>query len=155
MPAMSSLAPAESFDRALMATLVGNDLVRTGASGAVTAAQFAGGASGTETVEVATLRLSEIISQFNLAPVSLIKIDVQHGELDVLAGLGPHDWRQVERLVIEVQDHNGQLARVTSFLTSHGFATTVHRDNLLHAGSPVAFVYAWAAGLHKAGQGPS
>ena len=146
MPAMSSLISAQSYDSSLMAALMGNDLARIGVP-APEVGQHAFTLRPAEPIAVPTWRLSEMLKEHEITAVSLLKIDVQHGELDVLAGIDDEDWSRVERVVVEVQDRDGQGDRVRSVLEGHGFTTAAHRDDMLHLGCPVTFLYGWAPGV--------
>jgi amino acid adenylation domain-containing protein/FkbM family methyltransferase len=154
MPAMSSLSPAGPYDSSLMAALTANDLARIGAQDAGTAQRHIA-VRPADRITVPARRLSEVLREHELATVSLLKIDVQHGELDVLAGLDDDDWPRVERVVIEVQDVDGQADRVKSALEDRGFSVASHRDDLLHSGCPVTFVYGWSPGARTSGATPT
>ncbi|WP_166678830.1 non-ribosomal peptide synthetase [Kribbella voronezhensis] len=148
MPAMSSLNPEPDYDRQLMASLIDNQLNRVGA-GVATAPAI--GLVGENPVAhpVQTVRLSDLLADHNCTSVSLLKVDVQHGELDVLLGLDDGDWTRIERIVVEVQDRDKQLDDLQQLLSMHGFSTSVHFDAILHAGSRVRFLYAWAPSQQK------
>jgi FkbM family methyltransferase len=143
MPAMSSLRPEPDYDNALMASLIGNQLTRVGAdtgSGAMV-----GLAVEAPTVqEVQTVRLSDVLAQHQCESVGLLKVDVQHGEVGVFEGLDDADWSRLERIVVEVQDRGTELAALQRLLEARGFSTAVHVDTVLHAGSAIRFLYAWA-----------
>jgi len=63
--------------------------------------------------------------------IDLLKVDVEGAELDVLAGIDEADWRRVDRVIVEVQDVDGQLGAVIGVLARHGFATTVKESSSL------------------------
>ena len=86
------------------------------------------------TVPVRTL--SSILDEQGISAVSLLKIDVEGGELEVLTGIGSGDWPRIDRLVVEVHDRNGRLARVSSVLERAGYRVTVQQAPLF-AGSNV------------------
>ncbi|MEU3650003.1 FkbM family methyltransferase [Lentzea sp. NPDC034063] len=145
MPAMSSLQPEPDYDYGLMATLIDNQLSRVGAAVFGSPASVAAAREISRSQAVRTVRLSDVLSEYGWDRVSLVKVDVQHGEEDVLAGLDDADWARVDRVVVEVQDRGTQLAELQRLLQSRGFETAVHTDPVLHAGSAVRFLYGWVA----------
>ena len=145
MPAMSSLHPEPEYDNELMESLIGNQLTRVGADS--TAGAMVGLVGEAPTVqEVQTVRLSDVMTQHQCESVGLLKVDVQHGEDGVFEGLDEADWSRLERIIVEVQDRGTELAALQRLLEGRGFSTAVHMDTVLHAGSAVRFLYAWAPG---------
>ncbi|GAT67111.1 FkbM family methyltransferase [Planomonospora sp. ID91781] len=72
-------------------------------------------------VDCRTVTLSTLIREQGVDRVDLLKIDVEKGELDVLAGIEEPDWARIGHLVLEVHDIAGRLARVVSMLRGRGF----------------------------------
>lgn len=71
---------------------------------------------------VAKLRtLSEIIDEYDLQQVNLLKVDCEGAELPALLGLREEHWRRVQRVVVEVHDRDGRLDTVRALLSRHGF----------------------------------
>ena len=85
--------------------------------------------------------VSDMLGELGLDRISLLKIDVQKAELDVLRGIAPQDWRKIDQLAIELHDLDGTLAEVTALLTAKGYQVTVEQDSL-HKGSVVHFAFA-------------
>ena len=50
--------------------------------------------------------------------VTVLKIDVEGAEMDVMLGLGDSDWVKVDQVVAEVHDHDGRLAAVQKLLST-------------------------------------
>jgi hypothetical protein len=50
---------------------------------------------------------------------------------------------------------DGQADRVKSALEDRGFSVASHRDDLLHSGCPVTFVYGWSPGARTSGATPT
>jgi len=75
------------------------------------------------------------------APVELLKIDVQHGELQVLEGLAPADWPRIARVVVEYQAPDGPDDALLAKLLAEGFEVTVEQD-AIHRGTNVKYAYA-------------
>jgi amino acid adenylation domain-containing protein/FkbM family methyltransferase len=85
--------------------------------------------------------LAEVIRETGVGTIDLLKIDVEKGELDVLAGIGPDDWAKIRQLVVEVYDAGGRVAHVSDMLRRHGYRVAVEQDAML-AGTPYFNVYA-------------
>jgi amino acid adenylation domain-containing protein/FkbM family methyltransferase len=85
--------------------------------------------------------LAEVIRETGVPTIDLLKIDVEKGELDVLAGIGPDDWAKIRQLVIEVYDLDGRVAYVTDLLRRQGYRVAVEQDTML-TGTPYFNVYA-------------
>ncbi|HEY0603235.1 MAG TPA: amino acid adenylation domain-containing protein [Herpetosiphonaceae bacterium] len=84
-----------------------------------------------ETFTCPTRTVSDIIAEYALERIDLLKIDVEKSELDVLAGIVEQDWPKIKQIVLEVHDRNGALARVGRLLEDHGFTLTVDQNPLL------------------------
>lgn len=82
-----------------------------------------------ETLDCELRPLSEVIREWGVGRIDLLKIDVQKSELDVLEGIAGDDWLKIQQIVIEVHDNGGRLALVQALLDSHGYATTVEQDD--------------------------
>lgn len=80
---------------------------------------------------VPVVTVSELIHRHHVARVALLKVDVERAELDVLRGVSDQDWPRVDRVVAEVHDEDGRLARCERLLRSKGFEVTVTQDPLL------------------------
>jgi amino acid adenylation domain-containing protein/FkbM family methyltransferase len=85
--------------------------------------------------------VSEAIREHRVARVDLLKIDVERGELAVLAGIEPGDWPKIGQVVVEVQDTGGRLRQVTDLLRRHGLRVAVDRQEKL-PGADLYYVYA-------------
>ena len=86
--------------------------------------------------------VSEIMQKHGLSHISLLKIDVERAELDVLAGIAYSDWQAVSQLVMEVHDVHNRLQQITQLLTRvAGFTfITVTQDEQLK-GSTIHNIY--------------
>lgn len=80
---------------------------------------------------VPVVTVSELIHRHRAARVDLLKVDVERAELDVLRGVADEDWPRIDRVVAEVHDEDGRLARCERLLRSRGFEVTVSQDPLL------------------------
>ncbi|HEV7377438.1 MAG TPA: amino acid adenylation domain-containing protein, partial [Pyrinomonadaceae bacterium] len=75
--------------------------------------------------------LSEVIREYNIERIDLLKIDAERGERDVIDGIAESDWPKIKQLVIEVHDIEGRLEWLTNLLRSRGYTLTVEQDKLL------------------------
>jgi len=73
--------------------------------------------------------LSDLIEAHAVPRVDLLKIDVEHAELDVLRGLSDAHWPGVRQVVMEVHDVHGRLAHVLALLRRHGLGRIVHAQS--------------------------
>jgi FkbM family methyltransferase len=96
-------------------------------------------------VECPVRRFSDVVGENALESVSLLKIDVEKGEMDVLAGIDAADWPKIRRVVVEVHDIAGRLVRVETLLRRRGFDVVVDHDRMLQ-GTGLWNVYAKAQG---------
>jgi FkbM family methyltransferase len=71
--------------------------------------------------------LSDIIKQYHIQQIDLLKVDVEKSELQVLLGIAEEDWPRIKQLVMEI--HNTTLLdAVYSLLAQHGYI--IHVDEL-------------------------
>jgi non-ribosomal peptide synthase protein (TIGR01720 family)/FkbM family methyltransferase len=75
--------------------------------------------------------LSEVIRDEGIKKIDLLKIDVEKGELEVLAGIDDADWPKIDQMVMEVHDLDGRVRKVTELLTNRGFKINVQQDATL------------------------
>jgi FkbM family methyltransferase len=91
-----------------------------------------------------TLRtLSEVVRELALPRIDLLKVDVERGEMDVLAGIDAADWAKIRQAVLEVHDLKcGRVARVEALLREQGFAHVVVEQEEMLRGTDIFNVYA-------------
>ncbi len=75
--------------------------------------------------------LSEVMRDEGVTKIDLLKIDVEKGELEVLAGIVDDDWPKIDQIVMEVHDLDGRVRKVTELLRSRGFQIHVQQDATL------------------------
>ncbi|MDJ0835202.1 MAG: amino acid adenylation domain-containing protein [Acidobacteriota bacterium] len=75
--------------------------------------------------------ISQIIREYRLETIDLLKIDAEKSEWDILCGIQPEDWPRIRQLVIEVHDLDGRLARITALLEARGFNLTTEQNREL------------------------
>jgi FkbM family methyltransferase len=76
------------------------------------------------TCEVETV--SRMLEKLPIERVSLLKIDVEGAEWDVLQGISDADWPRIEQIAAEVHDENGRLKQFCELLEARGFE--VHHE---------------------------
>jgi len=76
--------------------------------------------------------LSQVIRDEAVQKIDLLKIDVEKGELDVLAGIDDSDWPKINQIVMEVHDLNGRVRQVRDLLAARGFNVNVQQDAMLN-----------------------
>ena len=69
--------------------------------------------------------LSDLIETHDVPRVDLLKIDVEHAELDVLRGVSEAHWPRVRQVVMEVHDVHDRLAQVQALLRCRGLRRIV------------------------------
>jgi amino acid adenylation domain-containing protein len=79
--------------------------------------------------------LSELLRRHGLERVDLLKISVDEGVLDVLAGIADDDWPGVAQVALEVRD-DATLDTVVRLLEDRGFTVNVDDDEVLQAWGP-------------------
>jgi amino acid adenylation domain-containing protein/FkbM family methyltransferase len=81
-----------------------------------------------EPVSCRITTLSQAMKEHHIDHVDLLKIDVEKSEVDVLAGIDPHDWRRIDQIVMEVHDIEGRLRYIRDLLESNGFEVDADQD---------------------------
>ncbi|MFI1336267.1 amino acid adenylation domain-containing protein [Streptomyces sp. NPDC020845] len=97
------------------------------------------------------ITLSSVIEEQEIARIDLLKIDVERGELDVLAGITDGHWPLIRRIVIEVDDADGRLAAVLELLRSRGYTVAVDDSTGQAAADGLRVVHASHASREAAG----
>lgn len=81
-------------------------------------------------VQVEIKRLSSFLSQVpDLKRISLLKVDVEGAEIDVLDGIDGKHWDLIDVVVLEVCDSKGDVARAEKILTERGFKITKEKPD--------------------------
>lgn len=78
--------------------------------------------------EVATCQmrtLSEVVSEYDIRRIDLLKVDVEKSELDVLDGISHADWHKIQQVVVEVHDLDRRVERTRALLVAAGLRSTV------------------------------
>jgi hypothetical protein len=67
--------------------------------------------------------LSEVISEFGVGRIDLLKVDVEKAELDVLNGITGEDWPKIQQVVVEVHDLDHRVEATTKLLRAAGLCS--------------------------------
>ncbi|HEY2594154.1 MAG TPA: FkbM family methyltransferase, partial [Chloroflexota bacterium] len=87
--------------------------------------------------------LSDIIRDYDVQTIDVLKIDVEGSEWEVLAGMEPVLWPRVRQVVVEVHDVDSRVSRIDQLLQTHGFHTRVDQEDwALHPLLGIYTVYA-------------
>ncbi|WP_292804315.1 non-ribosomal peptide synthetase [Nostoc sp. NMS7] len=75
--------------------------------------------------------ISDVIGEYGVEKIDLLKIDVEKSEQDVFSGIQQEDWQKIKQIVVEVHNINGRLEEITALLKKHGYDLTIEQDALL------------------------
>jgi FkbM family methyltransferase len=64
--------------------------------------------------------LSEVIAEYGVGRIDLLKVDVEKAELDVLNGIDDEDWPKIQQVVVEVHDLDHRVETIKRLLTAAG-----------------------------------
>jgi FkbM family methyltransferase len=79
-------------------------------------------------------KISDIIKEYEIEKINLLKIDVEKSEADVLLGIDDRDWCKIDQIVVEVHDNNNQLKAIKALLADKEFKKIViQQDPFLKA----------------------
>lgn len=65
--------------------------------------------------------LSDVIRDYDVGQIDLLKIDAERSELDVFMGINSEDWLKIKQVVVEVHDLNDRVQKIVSLLQKQGF----------------------------------
>jgi FkbM family methyltransferase len=85
--------------------------------------------------------VSAVLHRESIVRVSLLKIDVERAELDVLRGIDEPDWERIDQIVLEIHDEDGRRERVAETLRCHDFDVVCDQEPMM-AGTGVWMLYA-------------
>ncbi|MGA8112207.1 MAG: FkbM family methyltransferase [Actinocatenispora sp.] len=97
--------------------------------------------AGIQHITVPVRTLADVIDEYRIERVGLLKIDVERAELDVLRGIRDDQWDRIRQLVVEVHDIEENLSEVRATLAEHGFTCRAFQEPLF-AGGSVHIVFA-------------
>ncbi|MEZ4867746.1 MAG: amino acid adenylation domain-containing protein [Caldilineaceae bacterium] len=101
-----------------------------------------------QTVTCELRTISQVMREYNIETVDLLKINVEKSELNVLLGIADEDWPKIKRLAVEVHKGEGRLSGVEDLLRAHGYHTVIEQNEALK-GTVLHMVYAWQPGTDE------
>lgn len=93
--------------------------------------------------------LSEIIQEYEIPYINLLKIDVEKSELDVLLGIKQQDWTKIKQIVLEVHDLDNRVEKIKSLLHNNGFDKVVVEQEPYLKGTDICNIYALRTEINK------
>jgi amino acid adenylation domain-containing protein/FkbM family methyltransferase len=75
--------------------------------------------------------VSQVLREEQIVHVDLLKIDVEKGEWDVLAGIEDDDWPRIRQIVLEIHPGSGRLDAIRAQLQERGYDVAVAQDGAL------------------------
>lgn len=88
--------------------------------------------SGAKQFECALKPISQIIDQYKVTRIDLLKIDCEGAEILALKSIREEDWPKIEQVVVEVHDSEDRLAFVQNLFKEKGFSKiTIDREKAL------------------------
>lgn len=69
--------------------------------------------------------ISDVIAEYNVESIALLKIDCEGAEYDCLQGIKQNDWSKIQQVVVEVHDKAGTLEKVKEYLLNMGLSHQV------------------------------
>ena len=85
---------------------------------------------GVERITRPIVTVSDVIDAHGLDSVTMLKVDVERAELDVLAGVSESHWPRIHRVNLECHDTSGSLDRVLDLLRRRAGFDDVRVDRL-------------------------
>jgi len=86
--------------------------------------------------------VSDVINEFNVTRIDLLKVDVEKSELVVLKGISDKDWPKIKQTVMEIHDLEGRLDTIKNLLAKHGLGRIFIEQEPTLQGSNVYSLYA-------------
>ncbi len=74
------------------------------------------------------MTISEVIRGHGIERIDLLKVDMEKGEANVLAGIEDADWQKIKQLVVEVHNKDGRLKHLTELMRNKGYNVTVSQE---------------------------
>ena len=99
--------------------------------------------STTHTVKMRTV--TDVIEEFGVQRIDLLKLDVQKSEMQVLEGIEEAHWPRISQIAAEVHDTEGRLEEMSRSLLDRGFKVTTEQDPL-YEGTEMHLLFATRSG---------
>ena len=95
-----------------------------------------------ETYECALKTISNLIAEYRIDAIDLLKIDCEGAEYDCLIGIEEQDWNKIKQVVVEVHDVDDGLARVKARLREMGLNQLIIEQEAALEGTKLFNVFA-------------
>jgi amino acid adenylation domain-containing protein/FkbM family methyltransferase len=92
------------------------------------------------TYDIPVKTLSQLFRQTGVERVDLLKLDVQHSELEALRGIDESDWPRIGQVIVEVYAADGHQQVIEELLSGQGFDVQVARGS--ESGVEVCMIFA-------------
>lgn len=84
-----------------------------------------------EAIDCDVCTLSDLIDEYQIDRIDLLKIDAEKSEVAVLRGVRDEHWPRFRQIFIEAHDLSGEVAAIVSLLRARGFDTVAEQDAAL------------------------
>ena len=95
-----------------------------------------------KTFECTLKTISNLIDEYQLSRIDLLKIDCEGAEYDCLVGIDENDWNKVQQVVVEVHDIDGGLHKVRTRLEQMGLRDQVIEQEAALEGTKLFNIFA-------------
>ena len=95
-----------------------------------------------ESIDCQMKTISDVINEYKIKRIDLLKIDVEKSELDVINGICSSDWVRIKQMVIEVHNIDNRLSLIKDCLYHNGFTTVKVVQEEAFQDSSIFCVYA-------------
>jgi phthiocerol/phenolphthiocerol synthesis type-I polyketide synthase E len=133
---MSSFHPDPGQERAALRTVMRNELAQGGAGRPELEEvlrheeELLDQRLTSETWRCPLRTVSEVVAEYGVERIDLLKVDVEKSEAEVLTGIAEGDWPKIRQAVVEVHDLGERVREMTAGLQSRGFRVTVEQEEL-------------------------
>ena len=86
--------------------------------------------------------VSDVINEFSITQIDLLKVDAEKSELAILRGISDQDWTKIKQTAMEIHDLDGRLDTIKSLLEKHGLSRIFIEQEPTLQGSNVYSLYA-------------
>lgn len=75
--------------------------------------------------------ISNLIDNYNLDKIDLLKVDVEDWEEKIIDGIQSDHWSMIGKVIIEIHDKEGRLNRIEKFLSDKGYIIEIEQTQEL------------------------
>ncbi len=87
-------------------------------------------------------KLSDVIHEYTISTIDLLKIDVEKSEFDVLLGIDQQDWPKIKQIVAEIHDFEDHLRLTEALLKAQGFSQVIFKQERKFRETDIHMLYA-------------